>query len=42
MNNKILLEQLAIKFKTFLTEELGVEKDKINDVPDLIDKVSEL
>ena len=36
MNNQNLLEQLAIKFKTFLTEELGVEKEKINDVPELI------
>ena len=42
MNNQILLEQLAIKFKTFLTEELGVEKEKINDVLELIDKVTEL
>jgi len=42
MNNQNLLEQLAIKFKTFLTEELGVEKEKINDVPELIDKVTEL
>lgn len=42
MNKQILLEQLAIKFKTFLNEELEVEKEKINDVPDIIDKVTEL